>query len=116
MIKSELITKLSQRMTHLSEKDVNDSVNEVIDTMSDTLGSGGRIEIRGFGSFSLHYCPPRKAHNPRTGIKLQTQGKYKPHFKPGKELRDRVINAHKKNTDKDDNSDFTDDGNFGGGF
>ncbi|MHA7841577.1 MAG: integration host factor subunit beta [Gammaproteobacteria bacterium] len=104
MIKSELITQLSQRMMHLSEKDVNDSVNEVIDTMSDTLGSGGRIEIRGFGSFSLHYCPPRKAHNPRTGVKLQTHGKYKPHFKPGKELRERVNNAQSKNADTNGDS------------
>ena len=96
MIKSELIEKLSQRMMYLSEREVNDSTNEVIDAMSDTLGRGGRIEIRGFGSFSLHYCPPRKAHNPRTGIKLHTHGKYKPHFKPGKALRERVNNARQK--------------------
>lgn len=90
MIKSELIEQIAARMTHLSEKQVADGINTIIELMSDALISGQRIEIRGFGSFSLHYRPPRNAHNPKTGEKVVTEAKHSPHFKPGKELRDRV--------------------------
>jgi integration host factor subunit beta len=65
--------------------------------MSEALIQGKRIEIRGFGSFSLHFRPPRRAHNPKTGQKVVTEAKYSPHFKPGKELRERV-NASKDKT------------------
>ena len=95
MIKSELIAKLAAKMTNLPEKQVADSINHILNIMSDELISGKRIEIRGFGSFSLHYRPPRNAHNPKTGEKVLTEGKYSPHFKPGKELRERV-DASKK--------------------
>jgi integration host factor subunit beta len=91
MIKSELIANLSSDMTHLPEKRIMDSVNLIIKTMSHALIKGERIEIRGFGSFSLHYRAPRNAHNPKTGEKVVTEEKYTPHFKPGKELRARVI-------------------------
>ena len=90
MIKSELIANLAAKMTHLPEKQVSDSINLLLDIMSDALIEGRRIEIRGFGSFSLHYRPPRNAHNPKTGEKVITEAKYSPHFKPGKELRERV--------------------------
>ena len=90
MIKSELIDKLAAKMTPLPEKQVSDSINLLLDIMSDALIEGRRIEIRGFGSFSLHYRPPRNAHNPKTGEKVITEAKYSPHFKPGKELRERV--------------------------
>lgn len=90
MIKSELIERIAARMTHLPEKQVADGLNKLIDLMSEALISGQRIEIRGFGSFSLHYRPPRNAHNPKTGEKVVTEAKYSPHFKPGKELRERV--------------------------
>ena len=90
MIKSELIANIAARMTDLPEKKVADSVNKIIDIMSHELIKGNRIEIRGFGSFSLHYRPPRNAHNPKTGEKVVTEAKYSPHFKPGKELRERV--------------------------
>ena len=69
--------------------------------MGDTLSNGDRIEIRGFGSFSLHYRPPRKAHNPKTGEKLMTEPKHAAHFKPGKELRDQ-INANRHIPLRDD--------------
>ena len=95
MIKSELIAKLAAKMTNLPEKQVADSINHILNIMSNELISGKRIEIRGFGSFSLHYRPPRNAHNPKTGEKVVTEGKYSPHFKPGKELRERV-DASKK--------------------
>ncbi|MCK4870873.1 MAG: integration host factor subunit beta [Gammaproteobacteria bacterium] len=90
MVKSELIQKIANKITTLSDKDVELSVNQIIHKMTDNLSSGKRIEIRGFGSFSLHYRPPRNAHNPKTGEKVITIPKYSPHFKPGKELRDRV--------------------------
>jgi len=90
MIKSELIQEMSAKFPHLQEKDVAESVNMLFELMSETLAHNGRIEIRGFGSFNLHYRPPRRAHNPKTGEKLMTQAKHSPHFKPGKEMRERV--------------------------
>ncbi len=90
MIKSELIEILAAKMTHLPEKKVAEGINHILSLMSDTLIEGNRIEIRGFGSFSLHYRPPRNAHNPKTGEKVVTEAKHSPHFKPGKELRERV--------------------------
>jgi len=97
MIKSELIESLASKMTHLPEKQVADSINHILELMSEALINGKRIEVRGFGSFSLHYRPPRNAHNPKTGEKVITKAKYSPHFKPGKELRERV-NASKNHT------------------
>lgn len=95
LIKSQLIAEISKQLSHLPEKDIALSVNSVLEQMSSTLSDGGRIEIRGFGSFCLHYRPPRKAHNPKTGEKLVTQPKYAVHFKPGKELREQVnANRH----------------------
>lgn len=90
MIKSKLIGSLAAKMTHLPEKQVAESINRILLLMSDSLIAGQRIEIRGFGSFSLHHRLPRNAHNPKTGEKVVTAAKYCPHFKPGKELRDRV--------------------------
>lgn len=90
MVKSELIMQIASKQTHLSIKDIEVGVNHIVDRMSDSLGDGQRIEIRGFGSFSLHYRPSRKAHNPKTGARVFTAAKYTPHFKPGKDLRDRV--------------------------
>lgn len=90
MIKSELIANLANKLKDVPEKEIAQSVNLILDSMSDALSSGKRIEIRGFGSFSLHYRPPRNAHNPKTGDKVVTAAKYSPHFKPGKALRERV--------------------------
>ena len=90
MIKSELIAKIAAKMTHLPEEKVSDSINHILQLMSDSLIKGRRIEIRGFGSFSLHYRPPRNAHNPKTGERVVTVAKYSPHFKPGKGLRDLI--------------------------
>lgn len=96
MIKSELIEHIAARMTHLTEKQVADGINRILELMSEALINGQRIEIRGFGSFSLHYRPPRNAHNPKTGEKVVTEAKYSPHFKPGKELRERVNSSRDK--------------------
>ena len=95
MIKSELIENLAAKLTNLPEKQVAEGINHILELMSSALIQGKRIEIRGFGSFSLHYRPPRNAHNPKTGEKVVTEPKYSPHFKPGKELRERV-NASKE--------------------
>ena len=90
MTKSELIELMVSRQGQLSNKDVELAVKTIIDHMSQTLASGERIEIRGFGSFSLHYREPRRGRNPKTGDMVQLTGKYVPHFKPGKGLRERV--------------------------
>lgn len=94
--KSELIEKISQKQSHLQHKDIELSVKSIIEQMSDALSSGERIEIRGFGSFSLHFRPPRVGRNPKTGDTVSLPGKYVPHFKPGKELRERVNKIDKK--------------------
>ncbi|QFT54341.1 integration host factor subunit beta [Microbulbifer sp. THAF38] len=90
MTKSELIERIALRLDQLPVKDVELAVKVMLDTMSDSLSQGERIEIRGFGSFSLHYRAPRTGRNPKTGDAVALAGKYVPHFKPGKELRDRV--------------------------
>ena len=90
MTKSELIERIAARQTQLSAKDVELAVKTLIEQMSETLAAGHRIEIRGFGSFSLHYRAPRIVRNPKTGESVGLAGKYVPHFKPGKELRERV--------------------------
>ena len=90
MTKSELIEQIAAKHTQLSAKDIELAVKAIITYMADVLAEGGRIEIRGFGSFSLHYRAPRTGRNPKTGEPVVLSGKYVPHFKPGKELRDRV--------------------------
>ena len=90
MTKSELIDALARKQSHLAYRDVELAVKGLLETMSQSLSNGERIEIRGFGSFSLHYRPPRMGRNPRTGESVALPGKYVPHFKPGKELRERV--------------------------
>src|SRR3990167_751528 len=90
MIKSKLIELIGRKQDHLSEHDVALSVSAILDKMSHQLAEGGRIEIRGFGSFSLHYRAPRQAPHPTTGERLVTQPKYAVHYKPGKELREEI--------------------------
>ena len=81
---------MADSQNQLSTKDVELAVKLLIDHMSETLSAGQRIEIRGFGSFSLHYREARQGRNPRTGDAVELRGKHVPHFKPGKELRERV--------------------------
>ena len=90
MTKSELIESIAAKQSQLSSKDVELAVKTILEHMSQSLSDGGRIEIRGFGSFSLHYRPPRIGRNPKTGEAVALSGKYVPHFKPGKDLRERV--------------------------
>lgn len=93
MTKSELIEALSERVRHLPVADVELSVRTLLEQMSQALADGERIEIRGFGSFSLHYRPARMGRNPRTGEPVALPAKHVPHFRPGKELRERVNSA-----------------------
>jgi integration host factor subunit beta len=90
MTKSELIERIAARQTQLSVKDIELAVKTILEHMSQTLATGERIEIRGFGSFSLHYREPRQGRNPKTGDTVELAGKYVPHFKPGREMRERV--------------------------
>ena len=90
MTKSQLISLIANRQTQLSARDVEMAVNLVLESISEVLEEGGRAEIRGFGSFSLHYRRARMGRNPKTGASVSLSGRYVPHFKPGKALRDRV--------------------------
>jgi integration host factor subunit beta len=91
MTKSDLVKALSKKQRYLAPKDVEVAVKSLINILSDSLSSGERVEIRGFGSFNLLYHQPRSGRNPRTGESVNISGKYVPHFKPGKELRKRVL-------------------------
>ncbi len=90
MTKSELIDRLAQQQTHLTHKDVELAVKLLLETVSDALAQQDRIEIRGFGSFAIHERPSRMGRNPKTGEAVSIPRKFVPHFKPGKELRERV--------------------------
>jgi integration host factor subunit beta len=90
MIRSDLISKLAELHPQLLAKDAELVVKVILDALSATLARGGRVEIRGFGSFGLNYRPPRQGRNPKTGDKVKVPAKYVPHFKAGKELRERV--------------------------
>ena len=93
MTKSELIERLAQEQIQLDGRDVELAVKAMLERMIAALVSGERIEIRGFGSFSLHFRPPCMRRNPKTGEPVAVSAKYVPRFKPGKELRDRVNGA-----------------------
>ena len=90
MTKSELIAQLAERFPQLVAKDADYAVKMILDAMTDALARGDHIEIRGFGSFALNYRPPRTGRNPKSGEKVLVPEKYVPHFKAGKELRERV--------------------------
>src|SRR5665647_847203 len=90
MIRSDLIARLAELHPQLLAKDTDNFVRVILDALSNTLSKGGRVEIRGFGSFGLNYRPPRQGRNPKTGDKVKVPAKYVPHFKAGKELRERV--------------------------
>lgn len=90
MTKSELIDRLAQQQTHLTHKDVELAVKLLLESVSDSLATQDRIEIRGFGSFAIHERPSRMGRNPKTGEAVSIPRKFVPHFKPGKELRERV--------------------------
>ena len=90
IVRSEFAAGLAAKVSYLSEQDAHDSINYIIALMGSAIAIGKRIEIRGFGSFTLNYRPPRSAHNPRTGERVITAEKHTIHFRPGKELSERV--------------------------
>ncbi len=90
MTKSELIELLARQRTQLTYREVEQAVKVLLEEMSESLARGERIEIRGFGSFSLHRRPARKGRNPKTGEAVDLPAKHVPHFKPGKDLREKV--------------------------
>lgn len=92
MTRSDLIAALGSRFLSLTEADAATSVRLILDTLSSSLAAGDRVEIRGFGSFALNYRKARIARNPKSGAKVEVPGKYVPHFKAGKEMRERVDN------------------------
>lgn len=96
MTRSQLITKLAARYRRLTASDIEVSVSVILTAMADRLAEAGRVEIRGFGTFTANYRPPRTGHNPLTGAPVSVPAKYAPHFKPGSELRDRVAAAAKR--------------------
>ena len=96
MTKSEIFEMIAHKQMHLPLKDVELSIKHILDLMSNSLSNGRRIEIRGFGSFSLHYRAPRIGRNPKTGEPVSLPGKYVPHFKPGKDLKMQVDKGKEK--------------------
>ena len=96
MIKSELVRALNEKLPELQVKDVELALNCILRQLADAIVQGERIEIRGFGSFNLHHRPPRVARNPKTGEAINLPAKVALHFKPGKEMRDRVNAARDK--------------------
>ena len=90
MTKSELIDRITAQQPHLLPNDVELAVKVILEQMANALQQGERIEVRGFGSFSLHYREPRVGRNPKTGEPVHLDAKHVPHFKPGKELRSAV--------------------------
>ncbi|MBI1265266.1 MAG: integration host factor subunit beta [Alphaproteobacteria bacterium] len=90
MIKSELIDRLAQAHPHLYQKDLERVVNTVLEEIAGALERGDRVELRGFGAFSVRHRPPREGRNPRTGEQVSVKEKHVPFFKTGKELRERV--------------------------
>ncbi|QKV19556.1 integration host factor subunit beta [Oricola thermophila] len=90
MIKSELVQIIANRNPHLFQRDVENIVNAVFDEIADGLAAGNRVELRGFGAFSVKNRPAREGRNPRTGEKVAVAEKWVPFFKTGKELRERL--------------------------
>lgn len=90
MTRSDLIDRIAAQFPQLQFRDAEESVKTILNALCTTLSKGGRAEIRGFGSFALNYRPPRNGRNPKSGVKVIVPAKYVPHFKAGKELRERV--------------------------
>ena len=90
MTRSSLVARLSERFPHLMARDTELAVRLILDAISDALAESSRVEVRGFGSFALSYRPPRVGRNPKSGDQVVVPAKHVPHFKAGKDLRERV--------------------------
>ncbi len=104
MTRSDLVTRLAERFSQLTQRDTEFAVKTILDAMSDALARGHRIEIRGFGSFSINRRPPRMGRNPRSGEQVVIPEKLVPHFKPGKALREAVDQQVPADRVHDDNN------------
>jgi|TARA_R110002020_G_scaffold76744_3_gene194282 integration host factor subunit beta len=94
MIKSELVQRIAEQNPHLYQRDVENIVNAILDEISDAMTRGDRVELRGFGAFSVKSRPPRVGRNPRTGEQVEVDAKHVPFFKTGKEMRERLNNGY----------------------
>ena len=94
MIKSELVQRIAEQNPHLYQRDVENIVNAILDEISDAMTRGDRVELRGFGAFSVKSRPPRIGRNPRTGDQVDVDAKHVPFFKTGKEMRERLNNGY----------------------
>ena len=94
MIKSELVQRIAEQNPHLYQRDVETLVNAILDEISDAMTRGDRVELRGFGAFSVKSRPPRVGRNPRTGDQVEVDAKHVPFFKTGKEMRERLNNGY----------------------
>lgn len=94
MIKSELVQRIAEQNPHLYQRDVENIVNAILDEVSDAMTRGDRVELRGFGAFSVKSRPPRTGRNPRTGEQVEVDAKHVPFFKTGKEMRERLNNGY----------------------
>jgi len=99
MTRSDLVNRLAERFDQLTQRDTEAAVKAILDAMSDALARGHRIEIRGFGSFSINRRPPRVGRNPRSGEQVVIPEKLVPHFKPGKALREAVDRPEPEDVD-----------------
>ncbi|WP_018699367.1 integration host factor subunit beta [Amorphus coralli] len=94
MIKSELVQRIAEQNPHLYQRDVENIVNAILDEISEAMTRGDRVELRGFGAFSVKSRPPRTGRNPRTGEQVEVDAKHVPFFKTGKEMRERLNNGY----------------------
>jgi integration host factor subunit beta len=94
MDKLQFIKRIAEKHPQLNKKDAEHTVQVILDVLCGVMAKGGRIEIRGFGSFSLNLLPPKQKRNPKTGFTFKEPPKYIPHFRPAKELRARLSNAN----------------------
>jgi len=101
MIKSELINRLAERNQHLTQRDIERIVGTIFDEIANALSRGDRVELRGFGAFSVKRRPARTGRNPRTGAAVEVQEKFVPFFKTGKELRQKLNLSGDQNADSD---------------
>ncbi len=104
MIKSELVTRLAEENPHLFHRDVERIVTAIFDEISQSLARGDRVELRGFGAFSVKNRPARVGRNPRTGEPVEVEEKYVPFFKTGKEMRERLNGGVADGVDPDDDA------------
>jgi integration host factor subunit beta len=96
MTKSELIQRLSKRYPHLYQRDIEVLVNTMFDEITRALAEGNRVELRGFGAFSVRKREPRAARNPKNGAMVQVEERHAIYFRTGKELRERITNVAPK--------------------